>query len=76
MKASRDLALECLRRIRSGGSLTLAEYVRAEEVLVTSSPWQARTTVGTLSWASEAQRSRSAAEPALARELRNERLEL
>ena len=49
MKAARDHALEWLRRIRSGRSLTLVEYVRAEEVLVASSPWQARATVGALS---------------------------
>jgi hypothetical protein len=76
MKAARDHALEWLRRIRSGRSLTLVEYVRAEEVLVASSAWQARSTVGALSLASEAPGSPSAAETALARELRNERLEL
>jgi hypothetical protein len=44
---------ELFLHLRSGRSLTLAEYVRAEEILAASSSWQARTTVGALSLASE-----------------------
>jgi hypothetical protein len=50
---SRDGDRELFLHLRSGRSLTLAEYVRAEEVLAASSPWRARTTVGALSLASE-----------------------
>ena len=64
------------RHIVSGRSLTLAAYVRAEEVLAVSSPGQARTTIGALTLASEAQRSRNAAATALAGEWRNYGLEL
>ena len=45
---SRDGDREVFLHLRSGRSLTLAEYVRAEEVLAASSSWQARTTVGAL----------------------------
>ena len=66
---------ELFPHMHSGRALTLMEYVRAEEVLAASSPWRARLMVGALTLASEAPRSRSAAETALAGELRNERLE-
>jgi hypothetical protein len=50
---TRDEDRELFLHLRSGRSLTLAEYVRAEEILAASSSWQARTTVGALSLASE-----------------------
>jgi hypothetical protein len=50
---TRDSARELFLHLRSGRSLTLAEYVRAEEVLAASSLWRARTTDGLLSLASE-----------------------
>jgi hypothetical protein len=50
---TRDEDRELFLHLRSGRSLTLAEYVRAEEILAASSSWQGRTTVGALSLASE-----------------------
>lgn len=67
---------ELFRQLDQGWPLTLADYVRVEEVLSASSPSQPKTTVGAFSFAPEPQRSRSAAETALAGGLMDARLEL